>query len=389
MRYSRTTSPSSGPRYLVSTAVLVVELIKLAVSLTLATWDIISEHEKTRYFSSSSLGLSEILARLYRSICSHDAWKLVIPAGLYTLQNYLVYIAVGNMEVVSYQITYQLKILTTVLFSMLLLGRTVSPRQWLALVLLTLGVAIVQTADIKSLTALVRSMPALARVLGYPALSVFQQGSIAGGDNDQYEVIVTTTTPPVASVAVNATVNTSKGLLAAVAAACISGLTCVYFEKTVKDSLDSVSLWTRNIQLSFFSLFPAFFLGVLWQDGATIAEHGFFAGYGPSVWITILLQALGGLLVAVCIAYADNVAKNFAASLSIVVSCIVGAAVFWEPMTINVSFFLFLRSFLFSFSLFSPFLSFPLCSLLSLLFLFFLLHPSQDRQSLPDCVVGT
>ncbi|AEO58226.1 hypothetical protein MYCTH_2127263 [Thermothelomyces thermophilus ATCC 42464] len=61
------------------------------------------------------------------------------------------------------------------------------------------------------------------------------------------------------------------------------------------------------------------FVGVLWQDGAAIKRGGFFAGYDPLVWLTIGLQAFGGLTVAVCIAYADNVAKNFAASLSIVI----------------------------------------------------------------------
>lgn len=45
---------------------------------------------------------------------------------------------------------------------------------------------------------------------------------------------------------------------------------------------------------------------MLWQDGATVAQDGFFVGYNALVWLTILLQALGGLVVSVCIAYADN-----------------------------------------------------------------------------------
>jgi UDP-sugar transporter A1/2/3 len=50
----------------------------------------------------------------------------------------------------------------------------------------------------------------------------------------------------------------------------ISGLAGVYFEKVLKGS--SASLWIRNVQLSFFSLFPALFVGVLWKDGQQVLD---------------------------------------------------------------------------------------------------------------------
>jgi UDP-galactose transporter len=241
-----------------------------------------------------------VALHLYHSIFAPDSWKLVVPAALYTLQNSLVYAAISNLDAVTFQVTYQLKILTTVLFSILLLGRPVSLRQWLSLVLLAAGVALVQIS-----------------------------GPISPDDwLERLTSLLRTGTLPTSSAA--------KGLTAVVAASLTSGLTCVYFEKLVKDSMASVSLLTRNVQLSFFSLFPALFIGVLWQDGAAIASVGFFAGYSPVVWLTIGLQALGGLIVAVCIAYADNVAKNFAASLSIVVSYAATAFVFGTPMTLHV-----------------------------------------------------
>jgi len=130
--------------------------------------------------------------------------------------------------------------------------------------------------------------------------------------------------------------NASKGLAAVLAASITSGLTGVYFEKVVKDS-SSVSIWTRNVQLSFYSLFPAFFFGVLYRDGQEIQQHGFFVGYSPLVWVSIALQVLGGITVAICIARLDNIAKNFAVSISIVCSFLVDVFVFKSPVTVNVS----------------------------------------------------
>lgn len=116
--------------------------------------------------------------------------------------------------------------------------------------------------------------------------------------------------------------NYSLGLSAVLVAAVLSGLTGVYFEKVLKESSSPVSVWTRNIQLSFYSLFPALFFGVIMKDGEEIAKHGFFEGYNSVVWTAIVFQAIGGVLTSLCINYADNIAKNFATSISIVVSFI-------------------------------------------------------------------
>lgn len=45
------------------------------------------------------------------------------------------------------------------------------------------------------------------------------------------------------------------------------------------------------------------------QDGAGISEKGFFWGYDSFVWFTVIQNALGGLLVAVVVKYADNILK--------------------------------------------------------------------------------
>jgi len=131
--------------------------------------------------------------------------------------------------------------------------------------------------------------------------------------------------------------NASLGLVAVIIACMISGLAGVYFEKVLKDSNSNASLWVRNVQLSFYSLFPAFFLGVVFKDGAEIAKSGFFTGYNGAVWTAITFQALGGIIVALVVNYADNIAKNFATSISIVISFVASVYLFDLSITTTVS----------------------------------------------------
>lgn len=303
MHYTRVTPVAGKGRYLTSTAILLAEAIKLVVSLAFSLYD-----RSRAYPSTSLLGH---LKPLCKSVFAGDSWKLTIPALLYTLQSSLLYTAISNLDVVTFQINYQLKILTTALFSVKFLGRQLSSTRWLALVLLAFGIAIVQIPEPRQILRFLH--------LASDAPRVFER---VEGSQD--------------GVAERPLMNASKGFAAVVAASVLSGLTGVYFEKVVKDSANSVSIWTRNVQLSFYSLFPALFLGVLYRDGHEIRENGFFVGYSGLVWMTIILQVLGGITVAVCVAHMDNIIKNFAMSISIVFSFLIEVFFFKTSITVNV-----------------------------------------------------
>jgi UDP-sugar transporter A1/2/3 len=213
-------------------------------------------------------------------------FKICVPAVLYTFQNNLQFIAASNLDAATFQVTYQGKILTTALLSVVLLHHKLSKTQWLSLLILTIGVAAVQASP-----------------SGGGSKSSSSQGSYVIG-------------------------------LGSIILACfLSGLAGVYFEMVLKRS--STSLWIRNIQLSTASLVIAL-LGSFIYDGAAIREHGFLQGYDSVVLTTILLQAGGGLIVAIVIKYADNILKGFATSLSAILSTVV--SVFFFDFNITVYF---------------------------------------------------
>ena len=61
---------------------------------------------------------------------------------------------------------------------------------------------------------------------------------------------------------------------------------------------------------------------MLLNDFELIFSNGFFYGYNILVWIVILNQALGGLLVAIVVRYSNQVIKGFTLSLAVLLSCI-------------------------------------------------------------------
>mmetsp|Transcript_10934 Transcript_10934/g.19965 ORF Transcript_10934/g.19965 Transcript_10934/m.19965 type:complete len:421 (-) Transcript_10934:292-1554(-) len=212
-------------------------------------------------------------------------------AAIYTVQKNLTYLAISNLDAVMFQMTYQAKILTTALFSVVLLKRKLSCQQIQGLFILTLAVILVQLDKVDA--------------------------KLSESHQEQRRWV---------------------GLLAVFSACCTSGFGGVYFELVLKprtnpgDGISSPpppppSVWAKNLQLSIFAFIIALITAFI-KDHQAILSDGFFQGYSPLVVLVITLQALGGLTVAATIKYADNILKNFASASSIVTSALVSALVF-------------------------------------------------------------
>lgn len=264
MRYSRTQKQTDEQMYIASTAVVFAEIFKILACLVVI-------------FHGSSYRWSVFMSQLRDEILDkpRETLKLAVPSGLYTIQNNLLYVALSNLDAATYQVTYQLKILTTALFSVCMLHKQLGILKWISLVLLMIGVTLVQwhADDGKA--------------------SNLKEISVSG------QVV---------------------GLLAVLTACCSSGFAGVYFEKILKGT--KASIWMRNVQLGSFGVIFGM-MAVMLNDGSQVSSGGFLQGYNKITWIVISLQAFGGLVVAAVVKYADNILKGFATSVSIVVSSFV------------------------------------------------------------------
>ncbi|KAJ3034758.1 hypothetical protein HDV00_004736 [Rhizophlyctis rosea] len=165
----------------------------------------------------------------------------------------------------------QLKIITTAIFSVIILSRSISIRKWIALFILLAGVLLVQ--------------PGIAP---------------PGAEKSDGIAVV------------------YIGILAGIGAAVISGFAGVYVEKLLKD--ESISLWLRNVHLGTYS--AGFAMLAMLGDGIKIPLGQLFRGYTIWTWLAIICWAASGLLVAAVVKYVGMIQKNFAACFAVVLGAV-------------------------------------------------------------------
>lgn len=302
MHYSRVSTPPALS-YSPASAVLLNELLKGSISFVIALARVRDVADQD--WSRKSLG--GIIASLpypwtssFQQLCgeifSLDCWKLSIPAILYVVQNSLQFVAISNLPVASFQVSYQMKILTTAAFSVALLRKKLSSTKWLSLFFLAIGVGIVQIQTSTISHTAPKEQP-------------------VGSAHESAPMHIHVMSP-------------LKGFGAVIAACFTSGLAGVYFEMVLKGS--KADLWVRNVQLSLFSLIPA--LLPIFYASAPPHSKGFvldiFRNFGGWAWATVSIQVFGGLITAVVIKYSDNILKGFATSLSIIISFLASVILF-------------------------------------------------------------
>ncbi|KAH9268106.1 hypothetical protein BASA83_009497 [Batrachochytrium salamandrivorans] len=310
LKYVQTTTiASSNLPYLKPTVILLAELLKLVCSLYLykaerssITKTCLSPQQHLSYTppitpafkplpTATTLPLSILL------FGPNSQWmKLAVPACLYFAQNCLLYTAADRLDSSTFQVLAQSKLLTTAIFSALILGHSIPLPRAIALAILTAGIALVHWSDLTH-TAF--------------TVDVVTDDDAHLGDFSYAS-------------------DRAIGLFYLLLASILSGLAGVWFEKVLKEHKTSV--WLRNIQLSLFTL-PFGLITLAYMDSKRIWEGGIFQGFTLWTIVIVILQALGGLIVAIVVKSADNIVKGFATCISIVLSSLLSVWLFGNSVS--------------------------------------------------------
>mmetsp|Transcript_16037 Transcript_16037/g.36781 ORF Transcript_16037/g.36781 Transcript_16037/m.36781 type:complete len:393 (+) Transcript_16037:120-1298(+) len=285
IKYAR----AGGTNYLNSTAILFAEVAKIVMCLLMEG-----------YITGNLCGVVINLMGLFRTR-PLEAFKYSVPALLYMIQNNLIFYSLEKLSMAVQQVTYQLKILTAAFLSVIFLGKVVSQVQWVALMMLIVGVVLVQLPEDLQIRI--------------PDFSQEDFGLTEEGDGIGFDALL--------------------GFGAVLLACLFSGCAGVYMEAMLKQS--DQSLWFKNVILGIFGATSALF-GALYQDGAAIAENGLTNGYTWRVWLVIWALSTGGLLAAVVIKYADNILRQFSTAISLFLTTFISAVIF-EEIELGIIFF--------------------------------------------------
>ena len=254
------------PKFLTSAAILGVESVKLVLSLL---YIILVERRP----ATSAITFMKQDKR--------NTLLMAVPATLYSIQMTLEYIALSNIDAAVFSVLVQMKLLATAGCAVFILGKRIKKVQLISLVLLTIGVMLCNMKN-----------------YGTAPESSDEEEAASMGDS-------------------------TKGLLATVGIAACSGFASVYTEKVIKakrsinsggsssDQLPSqqhdvvkvqpmkekYGLAYTQVQLAAVSLvIMGFYCAVAEME--QILEKGLWYGFnGPAV-ISILVSAIGGLIVA-------------------------------------------------------------------------------------------
>eukprot|EP00930_Biecheleria_cincta_P040596 TRINITY_DN2780_c0_g1_i1.p1 TRINITY_DN2780_c0_g1~~TRINITY_DN2780_c0_g1_i1.p1 ORF type:complete len:408 (-),score=58.16 TRINITY_DN2780_c0_g1_i1:252-1475(-) len=245
--------------YLNTTCVTFTEIVKILVSLLL----VIQE--------SGSLPVA------WRSLAEHftsKPWELAksaIPSLIYIIQNNLMLYSLELLSAPVQQVLYQMKILTTAGLGVLMLGKKLTATQWLSLVILCVGIALVE----------------------WPRQSA-----------DHVEVLNS---------------NSMIGFAVVLLMCLTSGFAAVFIQKMLQQS--SCSIWMRNVQFGLFGAVFSFCIA-MYRDGAKIRQEGFVQGYSLRAVTVIFMNAWGGIAAAVMLKYAGATLGCFSTALSIILTSV-------------------------------------------------------------------
>eukprot|EP00656_Telonema_subtile_P014014 TRINITY_DN17123_c0_g1_i1.p1 TRINITY_DN17123_c0_g1~~TRINITY_DN17123_c0_g1_i1.p1 ORF type:complete len:370 (-),score=99.42 TRINITY_DN17123_c0_g1_i1:182-1291(-) len=270
--------------------VLGVEKADVSYAETLMAAEVVKGAVACWYASSETHEGRTGVAHLISLINPKHSWQMMALALLYGVMNVLNFVAARRISASTFTVLVQLKILSTAIAGLVVMNRSYTPTQWRAVLLLVLSSVLVAAREAANAEA--------AETAGITY------------ESDQ--------------------IQHTFGVLAVLGEVCGSGFASVYFEKVVKARDTGLSIWARNVQLAFWSIL--IFMVMRFKEAATEPKP-FLHGWSAMVVALVILGAMGGILVALTIKYADALAKTMAITGSIGVLALIDYMFMNEPMS--------------------------------------------------------
>lgn len=264
------------PKFLTSAAVLGSEFTKLSLSVG--------------YILFVQRRSPQTIFR-YLKEDMRNTMLLAVPASAYNLQMSLEYVALANLNAAAFSVLVQTKLIFTASFAAAVLRKRLHYAQVISLVLLTAGVM----------------------------LCNYKGGSVDVDTNG----------------------NSTKGILATLGIALSSGFASVYTEKVIKGqgstkravNIEDYGLAYTQVQLALMSLLT---IGVyaIASDFTAIVRDGLFYNFTSAAFASVLMSALGGLIVASVLKYADSVLKGYATAMSVILTGLLSMVLFGTTLSV-------------------------------------------------------
>ena len=294
--------------YIPATAIFFTEVAKVILSISFET------------VLNQQGSLQETMAILWREFVLHYDTilrQIFPPAFIYSIQYFLTYFALDNLQAVPYRVTYQSRI-----FLVAIMHGSVTLVQFVSMCTLSIGTLLVQFASLNSNKQKCLSSDSRANLTNPQACRVrklLDFDSCLVEDNFDLSLRDTKKGDTKKGKS-NGSANSDRkspflGMLATITMAFCSSKSGALFEEIVKKE---PSIWISDIKLSFISALCIFVMAFL-GNGNVIMEHGFTAGYTWETWLVILLQASFGLVATVVVKEQNCLIKVYASSISLVV----------------------------------------------------------------------
>ena len=286
-----------APKFFTSTAVLCCECMKFTLSVFYITM-IQKKSFRSIY--------------IYLKYDMRNTLLLAVPATAYNFQMKLEYVALTNLNAAIFSVLVQTKLLCTAIMAYVVLRKQLKYIQIISLVLLTVGVMLCNLS-----------------------------GSSSSSNTSSSTMMMDSTT--------------LTGVMATLGIAMSSGFASVYTEKVIKANRSVATTTTTTnsmansnhtsfdrseyglaytqVQLAFMSI-CTIGLYALWQDLDKILEYGLFYQFSFAAWFSVLNSAIGGLIVASVLKYADSVLKGYATAMSVILTGILSMILFNTSLSI-------------------------------------------------------